>query len=110
YFMRLFRVIAVWCGLAATIAGCSSTGGAVPANSLANSSNVPRFMSYRHTPALPPPHKHAITAQMRAKARSGGWQEISAKSPFSQGPGTEMLMTDGTVMVQDSCTPNWYAL
>jgi hypothetical protein len=109
--MRSFRHIVAWCGLAALVAGCSSSGSPVPGGGLtASSANSPRFLSWVHTPALPPPHKHTVTAQMRARAKAGGWQQISAKSPFTNGPGTQMLMTDGTIMVQDNCTPNWYAL
>jgi hypothetical protein len=49
---------------------------------------------------------------MRARAMAGGWHELTAAAPFSQGAGTEMLMTDGTVLVQDYCSAasNWYKL
>jgi hypothetical protein len=109
--MRSFRHILAWCGLAALAAGCSSGGGSMPGTGLtASSANAPRFLKWGRTPALPPPHTHTVTAQMRARARAAGWQQLAAKSPFSNGPGTQMLMTDGTIMVQDNCTPNWYAL
>jgi hypothetical protein len=107
--MRHFRFALAACTLASLVAGCSAAGGP-PAGPTANAANIPRFMRLTHTPALPPPHKHAITSLMREKARKGGWQELTATSPFSNGPGTELLMTDGTVMVNDNCTPNWYAL
>jgi hypothetical protein len=109
--MRYFRHIVAWCGLAALVAGCSSIVGPSQGGGLtASSANAPRFLRWGRTPALPPPHTHTVTAKMRERARAAGWQQISAKSPFTNGPGTQLLMTDGTIMVQDSCTPNWYAL
>jgi hypothetical protein len=44
------------------------------------------------------------------RARAGGWQQIVAPAPFgANGAGTALLMTDGTVMVQDNAA-NWYSL
>ncbi|HEY5096192.1 MAG TPA: hypothetical protein VII69_13835 [Candidatus Eremiobacteraceae bacterium] len=44
------------------------------------------------------------------RARAGGWQQVTANPPFgANGAGTALLMTDGTVMVQDN-TSNWYSL
>jgi len=47
---------------------------------------------------------------MRARARAGGWTPLSSVPSFTNGPQTELLLTDGTVIVQDYCTPNWYRL
>ncbi|MBV8530149.1 MAG: hypothetical protein JO104_02445 [Candidatus Eremiobacteraeota bacterium] len=70
----------------------------------------PRFLRLMRIPNHPPPHKHQITGAMRARARAGGWQQISSVPAFTNGPQTELLMTDGTVMVQDYCTQNWFKL
>lgn len=51
-----------------------------------------------------------MTLQDVLRARAGGWQQVAAPSPFGiNGAGTELLMTDGTVMVSDN-TSNWYRL
>ncbi|MGA8534243.1 MAG: hypothetical protein WB615_09075 [Candidatus Tumulicola sp.] len=84
---------------------------AVPAySSLHARGELPRFLRLGHTPALPPLRRHQITGADRARAQAGGWTPVTAASPFVNGPGTAMLMTDGTILVQDSCTPNWFAL
>jgi hypothetical protein len=70
----------------------------------------PRFLRLMHTPNHPPPRRHTITAAMRSRARAGGWQELSATTSFTNGPDTPMLMTDGTVLVHDYCTSNWFDL
>jgi hypothetical protein len=41
---------------------------------------------------------------------AGGWQPVAAHAGFASGAGTELLMTDGTVMVQDVCSSSWYSL
>ncbi len=71
---------------------------------------LPKFLRIGHTPARPPKRTHAITAAMRERAKAGGWQELTAAGPFSNGAGTEILMTDGTVLVQDYCSSNWERL
>lgn len=46
-------------------------------------------------------------------ARSGSWTDTTASLPFSNGPWGAMLMTDGTVLVEDYCTSpqaSWYKL
>jgi hypothetical protein len=43
-------------------------------------------------------------------AKSGTWTDLTNKLPFSNGPWVQMLLTDGTVLVDDFCTPNWYKL
>ncbi len=70
----------------------------------------PRFLRLMHTPNHPPPRRHRITGAERARARAGGWQQLPASAPWTNGPDTPLLMTDGTIMVHDYCTPNWYSL
>src|SRR5204863_4787675 len=41
---------------------------------------------------------------------SGTWKDLSNKLPFANGPWVQMLLTDGTVLVDDLCSPNWYKL
>jgi hypothetical protein len=68
---------------------------------------VVRFL---HAPPRPPAPTHLITMADVMRARAGGWQQVEARSPFgSDGAGTELLMTDGTVMVQDNAA-DWYSL
>lgn len=62
------------------------------------------------TPPFPPPRRHVITARERARSEAAGWQELSASPPFTSGAGTELLLTDGTVLVSDACTTNWFRL
>ncbi len=106
---------------AAFLAACSSNAGTPIANGPATSSIPParettgrsglaRFLQPGHTPAYPPPRRHHVTGAERARARAGGWTPLTAVAPWTNGPGTEMQMTDGTVLVQDSCTSNWFKL
>jgi hypothetical protein len=68
------------------------------------------FMRYQPTPPRPPAPWYHVTIADVMRARAGGWQQINAASPFgANGAGTPMLMTDGTVMVQDN-TSNWFSL
>ncbi len=101
----LFALLAAGCG---GNPGGSTTGG--PNGLPAAQPNLPRFLRVTHTPAKPPAIRHRITGADRARARNGGWQPLANRAAFTGGPGTALLMTDGTVMVQDSCTPNWFAL
>jgi hypothetical protein len=70
----------------------------------------PRFLRLMHTPPHPPPIKHRITGLERARARAGGWAQLTGVPSFTNGPDTALLMTNGTVMVHDYCTSNWYVL
>lgn len=38
------------------------------------------------------------------------WQVLKSQGPFKSGPGIMLLLTDGTVLVQDAETPNWFKL
>lgn len=63
-----------------------------------------------HTPPRPPAPTVRITMADVMRARAGGWQQVAATPPFgANGAGTALLMTDGTVMVQDN-ESNWYSL
>jgi hypothetical protein len=63
-----------------------------------------------HAPPRPPAQTHRITFAEVMRSRAAGWQQVRAASPFGQnGAGTELLMTDGSVMVNDN-TSNWYRL
>ena len=70
----------------------------------------PRFLRLAHTPPRPPAHRHRITAAERERARAAGWQEIASAPSWTNGPDTPLQMTDGTILVHDYCTPNWYSL
>jgi hypothetical protein len=99
------------------VAGCSAGGGTpsnagVPmlsASSLGRGAHATLF-HYMHTPPYPPPRRHVITARERARSLAAGWQELAASPPFAEGAGTELLLTDGTVLVEDICTTNWFRL
>ena len=68
------------------------------------------FIRYAHTPPRPPAPWYRITMADVMRARAGGWQKVEGTSRFgANGAGTALLMTDGTVMVQDN-TSNWYSL
>jgi hypothetical protein len=68
------------------------------------------FVHFVHTPPRPPAPTVRITMADVMRARAGGWQNVIASAPFgANGAGTALLMTDGTVMVQDNAA-NWYSL
>ncbi|HEY2474763.1 MAG TPA: hypothetical protein VGI19_08155, partial [Candidatus Cybelea sp.] len=93
---------------ASLLVGCNNNPSTPPTN--ASEAFASRFLSLTHTPPHPPPQRHRITAAMRARARAGGWQEVASTVSWRDGPNAPMLMTDGTVMVHDYCTSNWYSL
>ena len=41
---------------------------------------------------------------------SGTWTDVGGKLPFVNGPWAPQQLTDGTVLVQDFCTSQWYKL
>ena len=97
---------------AALIAGASS--------SIASASPIVRYPIYPsqvratfrlgHAPPRPPAQTHRVTFADVMRSRAAGWQQVRAASPFgANGAGTELLMTDGSVMVSDN-TSNWYRL
>jgi len=118
----MIRLSAALAGIAAAllVVGCNGGGGTTPAttdNSVSTSAHLvdsgianPRFLRLMRTPPFPPPRRHKITTEMRIRAATGGWQHVSSVPPFQNGPETELLLTDGTVVVQDYCTPDWWKL
>jgi hypothetical protein len=58
----------------------------------------------RHVgPNLPP-------YQAPPKVRSGKWTALKAGFPGTSFPDTAQVMTDGTVLMHDGCTSDWYRL
>jgi hypothetical protein len=117
---RLFLVLSAL-GFAALTAACSGGSGATPSTGSGASAPLgqrlvdsgiahPKFLRLMRTPNHPPPIRHRVTAADRARALAGGWQPVSGVPSFKNGPQTELLMTDGTVIVQDYCTSSWYRL
>ncbi len=104
------------------LVGCGGNAGTTPASGAAPGSASasahlpdsglakPNFLRLMHTPAHPPPRRHVITAAQRERARKGGWEPVSGVPDFPNGPQTEMLMTDGTVLVFDYCSSTMYKL
>ncbi|HEY1614655.1 MAG TPA: hypothetical protein VGF97_13285 [Rhizomicrobium sp.] len=45
-----------------------------------------------------------------AKIKSGTWTDYKGSLPFASGPDTSLLLTDGTVLMHDVCTSNWFKL
>ncbi len=45
-----------------------------------------------------------------AMSKSGTWKDYKGTLPFSGGPDTALLLTDGTVLEHDVCTGNWFKL
>lgn len=92
------------------LTACGGGGGnsVSPSRSVLNSQTM-AAITRAHTPPRPPaPAPHAIPDQVPNAA--GRWQSVAAASPFgSNGAGTALLMTDGTVMVQDNAS-SWYSL
>lgn len=68
------------------------------------------FMGFAHAPPRPPAPTYRITEADVLRARANGWQKVVGTAPFgANGAGTALLMTDGTVLVQDN-TNNWFSL
>ncbi|HVR45865.1 MAG TPA: hypothetical protein VMT95_04430 [Candidatus Binatia bacterium] len=118
--MRRLGILLSALAPAVLIAGCSGNAGAPIASSpgtpavqsdrSTGMSAATKLFHFRHTPAYPPPRRHHITSAERTRARLAGWTPVTSVAPWSSGPGTEVLMTNGTIMVSDYCTSNWYSL
>ena len=114
--MSRLRLVVSSLVTASLLAACSGAGPTAPAGGIPQApagavhSKGAKFLRLQRTPPRPPPRRHAITEAMRARAKAGGWQELTNSNTWSNGPATALLMTDGTVLVQDYCTPNWYRL
>jgi hypothetical protein len=63
-------------------------------------------------PNLPLPHVGPYTGRYIAPptTRSGKWTDLKATLPFSNGPWVSELLTDGSVLIDDYCTSQWYRL
>ncbi|MBV9027817.1 MAG: hypothetical protein JO311_04320, partial [Candidatus Eremiobacteraeota bacterium] len=117
--MRYLRATLAILFSATFVAGCSGgasapsapAGASIPAvGARGNATQASRLLHFRHTPAYPPKPRHRVTSADRARALAAGWVPVTAKAPWTNGAGTEILMTDGTVLVSDYCTPDWYSL
>ena len=88
--------------------------GGLPAQSQAQQhytvASLSRMKGRHHTPAHPARPTRHITGADRARAKAGGWTALSNVPNFPNGAGTEILMTDGTVMIADNCSALWYSL
>lgn len=63
--------------------------------------------------SLDSPIKHMgdVIAPMNNPADPPAWTSIEATNPFpGSSPTTALLLTDGSVILQDFCTPSWYRL
>lgn len=99
------------------VAGCNGGSGPTPTTAIpatghsANSSFAHLgILHFRHTPPYPPPLRHHVTAADRQRSQQGGWQEVSSEPQWQNGAGTQLLMTDGTVLVSDYCSTTWWRL
>jgi hypothetical protein len=118
--MQRFPLALSTIAVALLSAACSGGGATTPSTGVASATAVnsalaadrsrPRFLRLIHTPAHPPPHRHNITAAERERSRAGGWQQVASSPAWPNGPQTEILMTDGTVMVFDSCSSSVFRL
>jgi len=111
-YLRLALASAVAASLLAACGGAnpSSPVSGMPQMPSVLHTKLPKLLRIGHTPARPPRHTHSITAAMRQRARAGGWTPLAAAPPFTNGAGTEIQMTDGTILVQDYCSADWYPL
>jgi len=93
------------------VSAVSSIASANPTGRYTTQSFQPRPMSlFGHAPPRPPAPTHRVTYADVLRAQAGGWRQVEAPAPFGvNGAGTELLMTDGSVMVQDNAA-NWYRL
>jgi hypothetical protein len=119
--MRRFSLFLATLLPAMLFAGCSGNTGTQLANEPPGSSlpavksssgmeYASRLFHFRSTPNHPPRRRHKVTPADRARALAGGWTPVTNKPPVTNGADTQELMTDGTVMVLDYCTSQWYAL
>ena len=94
--------------------GSNSSTAGLPAQSQSQQhftvGSLSRMKGRHHTPAHPAKPTRRITAADRARAKTGGWTALTNVPNFPNGAGTEILMTDGTVMVADNCSALWYSL
>jgi len=78
----------------------------------------PVYRPYHHNavpidPNLPMPHIGPVQGPYHTKnPTSGTWTDYSGTLPFVNGPWNPLVLTDGTVLVEDFCTSpqTWYRL
>jgi hypothetical protein len=76
---------------------------------------VPTWAAPRPLDPLPGQHRghvgeHLAPYVAPASAQSGTWAALAQKFPGTSFPDTALLLTDGTVLMHDGCTPDWYKL
>ncbi|MFL6688764.1 MAG: hypothetical protein ACJ8IR_01045 [Alphaproteobacteria bacterium] len=71
-------------------------------------------LAQRHLTPLPGQAKHSGAYvppyQAPPKVRSGTWTAVKAGFPGTSFPDSANVLTDGTVMMHDGCTSDWYRL
>jgi hypothetical protein len=72
---------------------------------------LPATSALAHRPVKPDGHYGPMLAAYNGASpiTSGNWTPITPAFPGST-PGTALLLTDGTILMHDECTPNWYRL
>src|SRR5690348_11369467 len=60
-------------------------------------------------PLAPTGHAGGYLPPYRAASHSGTWTILENAFPGHR-PDTALLLTDGTVLMHDECTPKWYRL
>ncbi len=99
-------------------AGASALALALVASFAAPATALPFFYPYKYgagvrlDPNKPLGHVGRYEPPYRAKkpTSSGTWTDVSGPLPFKNGPWAPQQLTDGTVLVQDFCTAQWYRL
>src|SRR5690349_14834263 len=99
-------------------AGASTLALAVAASAVSNAPareiHYPYKMGARIDPNTPLEHVGPFERPYVAPGRagSGTWTDVSMALPFTNGPWGPMLLTDGTVIIEDFCTSpaQWYKL
>ncbi|HEV3155182.1 MAG TPA: hypothetical protein VGZ02_15340 [Candidatus Baltobacteraceae bacterium] len=94
--------------IAVSLTACGSGTATPPAAQTEQS--VAHSAGYRHTPPRPPAPRVFITDADRAAAAAAGWTAVAGTAPFgTNGAGTPLLLTDGTILIGDN-TSNYYKL
>jgi hypothetical protein len=112
FFVSLTALVPVV--LLSACGGNNAATGSLPAQTQAQQhftvGSLTHMKGRHHTPAHRPKPTRKITGADVARARAGGWIAVSNVPNFPNGAGTEMLMTDGSVMIADNCSALWYSL
>jgi hypothetical protein len=119
--VRGFLTALVGLGVAFFIGGCSGSGWTPGGESLKNSPRTSggvvnpsdsgvHFLRLLQPPAYPPKPLHRISGAQIARARKAGWEKLGSVPSFPYGPQTELLLSDGGVLVFDLCSSQPYKL